>query len=143
MTVSRERKQYEKALCIISAAILLAASLAATSLASPAWSGDATGDGVINAKDVVAVMRSLIIPGINIDTRSADVNCDGKVTVTDAVAIVNYILENPSSNFNEVAADVNGDGKISITDAVAIINIIHGQTGNANGTLFDETDTPQ
>ena len=72
-----------------------------------------------------------------------DVNCDGKVTVTDAVAIVNYILENPSSNFNEVAADVNGDGKISITDAVAIINIIHGQTGNANGTLFDETDTPQ
>ena len=65
---------------------------------------------------------NLYIPG--------DANGDGQVTITDAVAIVNYILGNPSANFNIVAANVNGDTddegkpKITITDAVAVVNII-------------------
>ena len=53
-----------------------------------------------------------------------DANGDGKVTITDAVAVVNYILGNASSNFVFEAADVNGDSKITITDAVGIVNII-------------------
>ena len=53
-----------------------------------------------------------------------DANGDGKVTITDAVGIVNYILGNPSAFFNTEAADVNHDGKITITDAVAVVNII-------------------
>ena len=53
-----------------------------------------------------------------------DVNGDGKVTITDAVAIVNRILGNESAGFNEAAADVSGDGKITITDAVGVVNII-------------------
>ena len=53
-----------------------------------------------------------------------DVNNDMKVTVTDAVAIVNYILGSPSTNFNEDAADVNEDGYININDAVSIVNMI-------------------
>lgn len=65
-----------------------------------------------------------------------DANNDGKVTITDAVAIVNFILGNPSDNFNKVAANVNGDFKtngepnITITDAVGVVNIIlnNGET---------------
>lgn len=53
-----------------------------------------------------------------------DVNNDMKVTITDAVAIVNYILGSPSTNFNEDAADVNEDGYININDAVGIVNMI-------------------
>lgn len=53
-----------------------------------------------------------------------DVNNDMKVTITDAVAIVNYILGSPSTNFNEDAADVNEDGYININDAVSIVNMI-------------------
>jgi hypothetical protein len=53
-----------------------------------------------------------------------DTNRDGKVSITDAVAIVNYILGNASEGFFMPAADVNGDGKISITDAVGVVNII-------------------
>ena len=49
-----------------------------------------------------------------------DANGDGEVAFTDAVAIVNYILGNPSEKFNEAAADVNGDGKVTISDAVAV-----------------------
>ena len=66
-----------------------------------------------------------------------DANGDGKVTITDAVAIVNYILGNPSANFNIVAANVNGDKddegkpKITITDAVAVVNIILNSGGSS------------
>ena len=56
-----------------------------------------------------------------------DANGDGKVTITDAVAVVNYILGNTSTGFD--AADVNGDGNVTITDAVGIVNIILNKTG--------------
>ena len=65
-----------------------------------------------------------------------DANGDGKVTITDAVAIVNYILGNASANFNINAANVNGDvddegnPKITITDAVGVVNIILNSQGN-------------
>ena len=58
------------------------------------------------------------------ETAKGDVNGDGEVTITDAVAIVNKILGNESAGFNETAADVNGDGDITITDAVGVVNII-------------------
>ena len=57
-------------------------------------------------------------------TGNGDANNDSKVTITDAVAIVNKILGNESAGFNETAADVNGDGDITITDAVGVVNII-------------------
>ena len=62
-----------------------------------------------------------------------DANGDGNVTITDAVAIVNYILGNKSDNFNFDAADVNKDGAITITDAVGVVNIIlsNGSAGSA------------
>ena len=53
-----------------------------------------------------------------------DTNGDGKITITDAVSIVNYILERTPSVFITKSADVNNDGTISITDAVSIINEI-------------------
>ena len=60
-----------------------------------------------------------------------DANGDGSVTISDAVAIVNKILGNPSGNFNEAAADVSGDGEITITDAVGVVNIILGNGGSS------------
>ena len=53
-----------------------------------------------------------------------DVNGDGFVTISDAVALVNYILGQPSTNFIMAAADLNNDSYITISDAVAIVNII-------------------
>jgi hypothetical protein len=60
-----------------------------------------------------------------------DANGDGNVTITDAVAVVNYILGNPSSNFKFKAANVNRDSGISITDAVGIVNIILNKSNSA------------
>ncbi len=57
-----------------------------------------------------------VIPG--------DANGDGKVSITDAVYVVNYVLQQAAADFCEEAADLNGDGHITITDAVMIVNII-------------------
>ena len=56
--------------------------------------------------------------------KSGDANGDGYVTLADAVAVVNYILGNPSENFNASNADVDGNGSITITDAVSIVNMV-------------------
>ena len=56
--------------------------------------------------------------------KSGDANGDGYVTLADAVAVVNYILGNPSEDFNASNADVDGNGSITITDAVSIVNMV-------------------
>lgn len=61
---------------------------------------------------------SRIIPG--------DVNDDGKVTIADAIAIVNYILGRPSGKFVFAAADMNKDKVISMADATIIVQITLG-----------------
>jgi len=55
---------------------------------------------------------------------TGDTNGDGKVTVTDAVGIVNHVLHRTPSVFIPAAADVNGDGSITISDAVKVVNIV-------------------
>ncbi len=56
-----------------------------------------------------------------------DVNGDGRVSITDAVGVVNNILNNSSETFDPAAADVNRDTRITITDAVGVVNIILNQ----------------
>ena len=58
-----------------------------------------------------------------------DTNGDGLVNVTDIVATVNYIMDNPSDNFNKDAADLNGDGIVNVTDIVQMVNIIMNGNG--------------
>ena len=53
-----------------------------------------------------------------------DANGDRQVTITDAVAIVNHILDNASEGFVSANADINNDGQITISDAVGVVNII-------------------
>lgn len=60
-------------------------------------------------------------------TWGGDVNNSGSISITDAVGIVNKILNTPSQDFQVDEADVNGDDAITITDAVGVVNIILGQ----------------
>lgn len=55
---------------------------------------------------------------------AGDVNGDTRISVTDVISIVAYIMENTPSKFIMKAADVNDDGNITITDAVLVIDII-------------------
>lgn len=51
-----------------------------------------------------------------------DADQSGKVSINDAVCIVNYILGFPNQTFLEAAADVDQNGNISINDKVVLIN---------------------
>ena len=53
-----------------------------------------------------------------------DANNDGKVTVTDATCIIDYLLEIDESAFTESQADMNKDQRITITDVVEVIHAI-------------------
>ncbi len=59
-----------------------------------------------------------------VDIVSGDANGDGTVTVTDYIAVANYILGLNPANFNATAADVNGDNDVNVTDYVGVANII-------------------
>lgn len=69
---------------------------------------------------------------------SGDANQDGLVNVTDIVATVNYIMENPSGTFSTVAADVNKDGFINVSDIVGMVNIIM-----SSGSRMDQQEVMQ
>lgn len=55
-----------------------------------------------------------------------DANGDGKITITDAVGITNFVISSSTDGLNKDAADLNNDGKVTITDAVCAINIVIG-----------------
>lgn len=80
----------------------------------------------INAEQmntVTAGSFSIVVPNAFL---KGDANADGVVDVADVVAIANYVLDRPASNFNNGAADVNGDGSIDVVDATTVIDIILG-----------------
>jgi hypothetical protein len=62
------------------------------------------------------------------DVLLGDVNGDAKVSIFDAVQVVNYIIGNNPVDFIEEAADLDGNGNITIFDAVSIVNIILSQS---------------
>jgi len=56
---------------------------------------------------------------------TGDVNGDGEVTLADANAVIDLIINGGYS----VAADVNGDGEVTLADVNAVIDIILGYAG--------------
>ena len=48
-----------------------------------------------------------------------DVDCDGKVNISDVTTLIDIILRSSESLFS---ADVNDDGKVDISDVTALID---------------------
>ncbi len=107
-------------------------------LACTATSESAAGTYEITLSNAVAPNYAITYKKgtLTIKNRVGDANGDGKVTITDAVTVVNYILGNPSNGFVFDAADVNGDKKITITDAVGVVNIILGAGSSESARVF-------
>lgn len=68
------------------------------------------------------------IKPIKAPAETGDSNGDGKIDVSDAVAINSYLLLLPIEDFDVAAADVNKDGHISVSDISATIDMILAQT---------------
>ena len=107
-----------------------------------------TGDYEVSLKNIelsTTANKALAVADITAtltvsDVKIGDTNGDGKISITDAVAIVNYILGNPSANYVAEASDVNGDGRTSITDAVAIVNKILSGESEAKDRMARKAD---
>ena len=80
----------------------------------------------INPVDVTATLTVS-------DVKIADADGNGKVSITDAVAIVSHILGDDIDGFVAAAADVDGNGRITITDAVAVVDMILNGSASAKG----------
>lgn len=67
-----------------------------------------------------------------------DVDGDGKITISDAVCITNYLVTSDTKGMNLKAADMNNDGKISKEDADLVIKkwLAMGK----NSTPIDDDD---
>ena len=61
--------------------------------------------------------------GTIVDFIPGDVNNDGLVDISDATALINYLLTG-TDNINLLAADLNNDGLVDISDATALINYL-------------------
>lgn len=65
-----------------------------------------------------------------------DVNGDGRISVADAISIINYVLGRTPVSFILVAADVNGDNDITLADAVATVDkILEGGNAGARAAI--------
>lgn len=93
-----------------------------------------TAGDAIHQSDLSATLTVL-------NLKPGDVNGDDKLSITDAVGIVNYILGKTSANFHPEAADLNGDGGVSITDAVRVVNIILNQGSGVKERRTHEVET--
>lgn len=69
-------------------------------------------------------MNSLVVDEApELPTLIGDVNGDGKVTMADAVATMDYYLHWTAASSADAPYDINQDGKITMADAVEVMNI--------------------
>lgn len=107
----------------------------------------AVGSAIITAttNDGTSLSASCEVT-VSISTeKKGDTNGDNEVSVTDYLAIANYILGQSVANFNASAADVNGDNDVSVVDYVGVANIIlyDNYTGpSANAVKGQHTEQP-
>lgn len=61
---------------------------------------------------------------MNIINKKGDVNGDGKISISDATAVVDFLLERHPANITLADADVDGNGTVTIHDVVETIQLI-------------------
>lgn len=76
-------------LCVL-LSLLFSASLMTTALCVPAWSGDANGDGKINARDVILIMKHITGDDAEL-APTADYNSDGVINAKDVILVMKYL----------------------------------------------------
>lgn len=94
--------------------------------------------------------ETTIVYSESISTMLGDANNDGKVSIEDAVALIDFLLSSNGESLNITAADVDENGYISIDDVVLLIDmLLAGSTPTyyreiyaVNGVLFTMIRVP-
>lgn len=74
---------------------------------------------------VLAIVMTLSLITCSLAAYKGDLNADGNVNSTDALAILRYAVK-LDNEINEKVADLNDDGTVNATDALAILRIAVG-----------------
>ena len=75
-------------------------------------------NGKINAFDGMMLVLKGITP------LKGDVNGDGKLSILDVTALIEYLLTGTDDGLNLYAADVNDSGEVSVADLTVIISLL-------------------
>ena len=85
------------------------------------------------------------LPALPGEGEHGDVDGDGEISSSDAIAVFNYIEDPENSSVDPAKADLDGDGNITSADAIVIYNIIAGD-GAASAAFVapgtEVSDTP-
>ena len=65
-----------------------------------------------------------VIPGTGGEVVAHDVNKDGKLSIADVTALIDYLLGGDGSAIDVEAANVNGNDGVTIADVTALIDIL-------------------
>lgn len=71
----------------------------------------------------------------DVEGTRGDVNNDGKVSISDVTALIDYLLDGNADNINLLNADMSMDGIVSVVDVTSLIDYL------LSGTLSPETYT--
>jgi len=89
-------------------------------------------DIVLTLPDETKIKTKPITFPIGVNKRlKGDADGDGEIDVTDIVAMINYIMGQPSEKFVMPAADINDDGEVDIFDVMKAINLVMSQKKSA------------
>lgn len=106
--------------------------------------GDITGDGKVNARDVVRLLQYLASWNVEVDRGALDVNNDGKVNTRDAVRLLQHISQWPVEIFYPgVLAPSSCDHDLEAVAARAATCTVNGNIAywrcTKCGRLFDSS----
>ena len=65
------------------------------------------------------------VPQLGLSCLRGDANTDGSVNITDAILLINALLNEDFESIYRYNADVNRDSNITISDVIALINYLH------------------
>lgn len=82
------------------------------------WEANVNNGGAVQ-KIILTSITSTETP----TTLKGDVDHDGRVSISDVTALINYLLSG-SDDIDVDAADTDGDGRINISDVTSLINIL-------------------
>ncbi|MBR5685602.1 MAG: hypothetical protein IKX18_05550 [Muribaculaceae bacterium] len=81
------------------------------------WEAVVSNSGAVRAIELTAITSPHENP-------LGDVNHDGNIDISDATALINYLLNGDASGIDLTAADTTGDGSVDISDATTLINYL-------------------
>ena len=102
------------------------------------WAG-----GFLPLRGVIGALRAYFqLANWLVNADLGDVNDDGKISVSDAMTLVNIVLgeEVEIDNVTMEKADINGDGNISVSDVMAVVNIILNGGDTINNIVVNTGD---